>query len=428
MKILMVGNGGREHALLWRLVRDCPSGQFIVTRGTPGMTPLARSADVEPTNIQAICDLAAAEKVDLVVVGPEVPLARGLADRLTAAGVPVFGPSAAAARIETSKVFAKDLMREVGVPTAAYRTFSDFGPALEYARSFDGRCVVKADGLAAGKGAVVCRSLEQAEQALQGILLKREFGAAGDRVVIEELMQGEELSVLVLVDGARVAVLSPSQDHKAVGEGDTGPNTGGMGSYSPVGVATPELLAQVERTILLPVVRALAERGAPYRGCLYAGLMLTAEGPKVVEFNCRFGDPETQVVLPLLEGDLVELLTASATGSLAGLRCGIRQGAAVCVVLASGGYPGSYERGKEITFGPAAADCEDLIVFHAGTAEQEGRIVTAGGRVLGVTGLGRDVRAAAERAYGAVDDIAFTGRYCRRDIAWREIRRYGSGN
>ncbi len=428
MKILIVGSGGREHALLWRFSRDCPEAQFLITRGTPGACRLARSVAAQPTDIPAICELARSERVDLVVVGPEVPLERGLADSLAVAGIPVFGPTAAAARIETSKVFAKNLMLEAGVPTAAFRTFSEYEPALEYARGFDGRCVVKADGLAAGKGAVVCRGMEEAAGALETMLLKREFGAAGDRVVIEELMQGEELSVLALADGERVALLVPSQDHKAVGEGDTGPNTGGMGSYAPVGVATPELTAQVRDMILLPVLRALAGRGAAYRGCLYAGLMLTAEGPRVVEFNCRFGDPETQVVLPLLDGNLVELLQAAATGSLEGLRCAVKPGAAVCVVLASGGYPGSYARGKEISFGPEAQDCEDLIVFHAGTAEQEGRTVTAGGRVLGVTGLGQDVRSAAERAYRAVDQISFEGLYCRRDIAWREIRRSGSVN
>ncbi len=423
MKVLIVGNGGREHALLWRLAADSPESEFFITRGNPGTTALAKSVDVGPTDVDGVVRAAGEIGTGLVVVGPEVPLAEGLADRLIAAGRDVFGPVAGAAKIESSKVFSKRLMRDAGVPTAAFEVFTDLDPALAHIDNGPEQCVVKADGLAAGKGAIVCRSREEARAAVRTILAERVFGAAGDAVVIEEMMKGEELSVLALVDGKNVVPLVPSQDHKAVGEGDTGPNTGGMGCYAPVTIASGLLMGVVMHRILQPVVAELARRGTPYRGCLYAGLMICKDGPQVVEFNCRFGDPETQVVLPLLDGNLLELMKASAVGSLAGVEAGAKDGAAVCVVLASGGYPGSYEKGKKIGFGPALAGRDDIIVFHAGTAAEDGATVTSGGRVLGVTGLDENVAAAAARAYEGVDLISFENSYCRRDIAWREIER-----
>ena len=423
MKILIVGNGGREHALLWRLRRDRPEAEFFITRGTPGTEKLARSIDVAPTDAAAVAAAAEELEADLTVVGPEIPLEAGLADILTSRGRTVFGPSAAASRIECSKVFAKELMRSIGVPTAAFEKFTDLGRALDYVESGPEQCVVKADGLAAGKGAIVCRNREEAREALRQIMGERAFGKAGDAVVIEELMSGEELSLLALTDGKNVLPLAPSQDHKPVGEGDSGPNTGGMGAYAPVMIAGEKLVRDIVRRIMEPVVAELARRGTPYRGCLYAGLMLTSQGPRVVEFNCRFGDPETQAVAPLIEGDLVELMLESAEGSLAGAAIAAKPGAAVCVVLASGGYPGNYEKGKPITFDTTLEPAEDLIVFHAGTSRKAGRVVTAGGRVLGVTGLGEDVSRAAARAYQGLEKISFEGMYCRRDIARREIDR-----
>lgn len=423
MKVLIVGNGGREHALLWRLATDSPDSEFYITRGNPGTAGLAQSVDVAPADVDAVVRAANELETGLVVVGPEVPLAAGLADRLIEAGRDVFGPTAGAAKIESSKVFSKQLMRDAGVATAGFEVFTQAREALDYIESGPEQCVVKADGLAAGKGAVVCRSRQEARDAVNMIMADQAFGEAGNAVVIEELMEGEELSVLALSDGKNVLPLVPSQDHKAVGEGDTGPNTGGMGSYAPVAIATPLLMGTVLRQIMQPVVAELARRGTPYRGCLYAGLMITSEGPKVVEFNCRFGDPETQVVLPLLEGNLLELMKESAVGSLTGAQVGTKEGAAVCVVMASGGYPGSYEKGKKIEFGDKLAGRDDIVVFHAGTAEKDGDVVTAGGRVLGVTGLGRDVARAAAIAYEGVDMISFDNSYCRRDIAWREIER-----
>ncbi len=423
MRVLIVGNGGREHALLWRLAADSPESEFFITRGNPGTAALAQNVDVGPTDVDGVVRAAGEIGTGLVVVGPEVPLAGGLADRLIAAGRDVFGPVAGAAKIESSKVFSKRLMRDAGVPTAAFEVFTDLDPALAHIENGPEQCVVKADGLAAGKGAIVCRGKQEARDAVRTILAERVFGAAGAAVVIEEMMKGEELSVLALVDGKNVVPLVPSQDHKAVGEGDTGPNTGGMGCYAPVAIATGLLMGVVMHRILQPVVAELARRGTPYRGCLYAGLMICEDGPKVVEFNCRFGDPETQVVLPLLDGNLLELMKASAVGSLAGVEVGAKDGAAVCVVMASGGYPGSYGKGKEIGFGSALDSREDIIVFHAGTAAKDEATVTSGGRVLGVTGLDENVAAAAARAYEGVDLISFENSYYRRDIAWREIER-----
>lgn len=429
MKILVVGNGGREHALLWRMAADRPDAGFFITRGTPGTGALAKNIDLSPDNIPGLVQAVEELEIDLTVIGPEVPLAAGLADRLSERRRAAFGPTAAAARIETSKVFAKELMRKARVPTAGFEVFTVLEEALDYVEAGPESCVVKADGLAAGKGALVCRSKDEARNGLRQMMAERAFGPAGETVVIEELMTGEELSVLALVDGDEdnILPLVPSQDHKPVGEGDTGPNTGGMGAYAPVSVATPGLLSQIQETVLKPVVAALADLGCPYRGCLYAGLMLTDDGPKVVEFNCRFGDPESQVVVPLLEGDLVSLLEAAATGSLAGLDSSgqlFPERAAVCVVLASGGYPGSYDKGKSISFGPEVLERDDLLVFHAGTGySAEGRVVTAGGRVLGVTGIGNTVETAAETAYSAIGKISFEDMYFRRDIARREISR-----
>ncbi|HUG42132.1 MAG TPA: phosphoribosylamine--glycine ligase [Longimicrobiales bacterium] len=424
MKVLIAGNGGREHALLWKLHRDAPSARFFITRGNGGTAAFATHLPLDPGDIGGIARWADAEGVDLVVVGPEAPLAEGLVDALQQRRVPAFGPSADAAALEASKAFSKGVMRAAGVPTADYRVFTDPVAATAFIRERGAPLVVKASGLAAGKGALVCDREEDALQAVESMLRRHDFGEAGQEVVIEEFMRGEELSVFAIADGRDVLPMTPAQDHKRVGAGDTGPNTGGMGAYAPVSLAGPELLEEVRERILLPTLDEMRRRKRPFRGLLYAGLMLTEEGPKVVEFNCRFGDPETQAVLPLLDSSLLEPMLAIARGgSTRDLGLAWRPGAAVTTVLASGGYPGPYEKGREIRIPPDLEREEDVLVFHAGTARSDGRLVTAGGRVLAVTGLGGDVAAAARHSRDAAGRIDFEGRHFRPDIGWRELER-----
>lgn len=424
MRILVVGNGGREHALLWKLKRDRPGAEFFATRPNGGMADLAEGVEIAPGDIEALAGWAASRAIDLTVVGPEAPLAAGIADRFRAKGLPVFGPSAAAARIESSKAYAKELMRNSGVPTAEFRVFRDSGAAEDYIRERGAPIVVKASGLAAGKGAVVCESVDEALEAAGSMLRDLRFGEAGREVVVEECMRGEELSVFALADGKNVLSLLPSQDHKRIGEGDTGPNTGGMGAYAPVSLATPDLVAQVEEKILRPTLRAMEEGGCPFQGLLYAGLMLTDSGPKVVEFNCRFGDPETQAVLPLLDSSLLDLLsTIAESGSVAGRTLRWRPGGAVTTVLASQGYPGSYEKGKPIHLPETLAKDPDLLVFHAGTRMGEEGLTTSGGRVMAVTGLGDSLGDASRKSLLGADAVGFEGKYFRTDIGWREFAR-----
>ncbi len=424
MKLLIVGAGGREHALLWKLNRDAPSAEFFITGGNGGTHALAKHVSVDPGDVAAVARWADAEDVDLVVVGPEVPLADGVVDACHERGVPAFGPTAGAAEIEASKSFSKDVMREAGVPTAGFEVFTEVESALGYIQGLADPPVVKASGLAAGKGAIVCETHEAAADAVKRMLLAREFGTAGERVVIEERMRGEELSVFALTDGRDVVLLPPSQDHKRVGDGDIGPNTGGMGAYAPVSLVDDDLLGRVTEEILLPTLAELERRDRLFRGLLYAGLMLTDDGPKVVEFNCRFGDPETQAVLPLMESSLVDIMQAIARGgSVADTAIEVRDGAAVTTVLASGGYPGAYEKGKVIE-GADEVDAEDdLLVFHAGTARKNGQLVTDGGRVLAVTGLGPDFITAQARSRAGAERITFEGRQHRSDIGWRELDR-----
>jgi phosphoribosylamine---glycine ligase len=427
MKILIVGNGGREHALLWKLRRDAPEARFWATRPNPGMAPLAAAVDLAPDDVEGLAGWAEGAGITLTVVGPEVPLARGIAEAFKARGLPLFGPASGAARLESSKAFAKELMEEAGVPTAAHRTFTDWAEAEAYIAEQGAPIVVKASGLAAGKGAIVCTTVDEALEAAREMLEDGAFGDAGAEVVVEEFMEGEELSVFGITDGRRVTFLIPSQDHKRIGEGDTGPNTGGMGAYAPVSAATPELLDQVRDRIFLPTLDAMEAAGSRYRGVLYAGLMLTPDGPKVVEFNCRFGDPEAQVVLPLVEGPLLEQLVAVARGgSLENAAPLGASGAALNTVLASEGYPGSYEKGKEIRIPEEVARDEDILVFHAGTALDGDRLVTAGGRVLSVVGLGPDLAAAKERSLRGAEAIVFDGKTLRRDIGWRALEPEGA--
>ncbi len=424
MKILIVGNGGREHTLLWKLSRDAPAAELFITRGNGGTQAIARSVPFDPTDVAGIAAWSDSEDLDLVVVGPEAPLAAGLVDALHDRGVPAFGPTADAAAIEASKAFSKGVMRQAGVPTADYEVFTDVDAAARHIRERGAPIVVKASGLAAGKGAIVCETEDEALRAVGRMLQDHDFGAAGQQVVIEERMTGEELSVFALTDGREVILLAPSQDHKRVGEGDTGPNTGGMGAYAPVSLVDAALLDRIREQVLLPTLAEMRRRDRPFRGLLYAGLMLTDDGPQVVEFNCRFGDPETQAVLPLLESSLLEPMRAIARGSsLRDLSLDWADGAAVTTVLASGGYPGAYEKGKEIHVPDGLESDGELLVFHAGTARRDGRLVTAGGRVLAVTGLGPDFQTAVDRSRRGAERITFDGRQYRSDIGWRELAR-----
>ncbi len=416
----MVGNGGREHALLWKLRQDAPSAEFWATRPNPGMTPLAKAVDLAPEDVDGLTAWVEGNEPTLTVIGPEVPLASGLADALRKRSLPVFGPTAGAARIESSKAFAKELMVKVGVATAGHRTFTRWPQAEAYISDVGGPVVVKASGLAAGKGAIVCPSTEEALDAARSMLTAESFGPAGSEIVVEEFMEGEELSVFGITDGRHVVLLLPTQDYKRIGEGDTGPNTGGMGACAPVPIADPEMIEEVRRSVFLPVLDGLENGATPFRGLLYAGLMITDEGPKVVEFNCRFGDPETQALLPLMESSLLDLMLPVARGgSIEGATCAWRPGAALNTVLASEGYPGSYEKDKEIQIPENLAEADGIEIFHAGTRQEDGRLLTNGGRVLSVVGVGADLEEARDRSLFAADRVEFEGKTLRRDIGWR---------
>lgn len=419
MNILVIGSGGREHALFWKLSESPQTERIYAIPGNPGMGEMT---DIAVTDNAAILQFAKEKDIGLVVVGPEVPLMNGLVDDLEAAGIPAFGPRANAAEIEGSKSFAKDLMKKYGIPTARYEVFVEAEAARAYIRSEGAPIVVKADGLAAGKGVVVAMTEQEALDAVDAIMEHNSFGDAGARVVIEEFMEGEEASLLAFTDGTVIRPMISAQDHKRAFDGDKGPNTGGMGTYAPAPVMTPELTERAVEEILKPTISAMEKEGRAYRGCLYLGLMITADGPKVVEFNARFGDPETQVVLPLLDGDLVQIMHACADGTLADVPIRWKDGAAVCVVLSAGGYPASYEKGNEI-YGIGNAEKLGALVFHAGTAKKNGKIVTNGGRVLGVVGMGKDIASAVQSAYDAVDQISFKGEYHRKDIAHRALNR-----
>lgn len=417
MKVLIVGNGGREHALAWALGK---TADVVATPQNPGIAAMGKCESVGVDDFDGIVNLAKEEKADLVVVGPELPLVLGLSDRLKEEGIPVFGPSKAAAQLEGDKKFAKELMAKYNIPTAEYEAFTEIGPAEAYIDKNGAPIVIKATGLAAGKGAIVCQTVEDAKTAARSMLVDNKFGDAGKEIVIEECMAGEEASILAVTDGKTIRILPSSQDHKRVFDNDEGPNTGGMGAYSPALCVSDDLLKTVEETILRPTIDAMAKEGCAYSGVLYAGLMLTEAGPKVVEFNCRFGDPETQAVLPLVDGDLAQALLACARGDLASVDLKAGKGSAVCVVMASGGYPGSYEKGRAIT-GLDAGE-EKLVVFHAGTRKDNDSIVTAGGRVLGVTALGDGLKDAIDRAYGGVGKIQFEGMQYRRDIGGKGLK------
>jgi len=422
VRVLLVGAGGREHALAWKLAQSPRLTALLAAPGNPGIARHARCLQVETEDLDGLVQTVERERVDLTVIGPEGPLVAGLADRLTDKGHAVFGPVAAAAALEGSKVFAKALMARHGIPTARFEPFDDAARARRFCRALGAPLVVKADGLAAGKGAIVCATLDEADDAIARCLERREFGDSGARVIVEEFLQGQEISFFALVNGVSAAPLAAAEDHKAVFDGDRGPNTGGMGAFSPVPALGTALQGRIMTTIVEPTVAALTAQGAPYRGVLFVQLMLTADGPRVVEFNCRFGDPECQVILALSSGDLLPLLSAAARGEPLPAPAGPRPGAAVCVNIASGGYPGRYATGHEITGVDAAEAVPGVRVFHAGTAVCDGRLVTAGGRVLGVTAVGADVARAIEAAYDAVGKIHFEGMHCRTDIGRRPGR------
>ena len=423
MKLLVVGGGGREHAIVKKLKESDLCSEILCAPGNGGIAADARCVPVAATDIDGQVELAKAEQVDYVVVAPDDPLALGLVDKLAEAGIPAFGPSAAAARIEASKVFSKNLMKKYGIPTAEYEVFDEPAKALDYIRA-KGKypVVVKADGLALGKGVLICESEEAAREALHEMMEEKVFGASGSRVVVEEFLTGPEVSVLAFADGKTLKPMVSSMDHKRALDGDQGLNTGGMGTVAPNPCYTAEAAAECEKTIFAPTMAAMAAEGCPFKGCLYFGLMLTPDGPKVIEYNCRFGDPETQVVLPLLKSDLLRVMLTCTEGKLSETPVEFSSESAACVILASGGYPEHYEKGKEISgLENGQLPGGEAMVYHAGTALKDGRLVTSGGRVLGVTATAPDLAAALEKAYAAADNISFEGLHRRSDIGRRAL-------
>lgn len=422
MKILVIGSGGREHAIVWKLAQSPLADEIYCAPGNAGIAELADCVNIPADDVDALLEFARAENIGLTVVGPEAPLAAGIVDKFTAAGLKIFGPSQKAAMIEGSKALAKEIMEKYGIPTAKYAAFTDKAAALAYLDENPAPIVVKADGLAAGKGVVVAMTMAEAKEAVESMLSGNAFGSAGARVVIEEYLEGEEVSVLAFSDGKTVLPMVSAQDHKRVFDDDKGPNTGGMGAYSPAPIYTPQLAEQVLQQVLQPAVDGLRQEGRLYKGVLYAGLMLTKQGVKVLEFNARFGDPETQAVLMRLKSDLVEIMLAVIDERLHEYKLTWTDEAAVCVVMASGGYPGSYAKGQTISGLEAAAKLEDTLVFHAGTKFSGQQVVSDGGRVLGVTACAPSIKAAIDKAYEAVDLISWPDCFCRRDIGAKALR------
>lgn len=413
MKILVVGGGGREHAIIWKLLQNKDITEIHCTPGNGGISDVAVCKDISATDLVGIAAYVQQERFDLVIVAPDDPLYMGLVDKLNAMGIRAFGPTKRAAEIEGSKVYAKELMKNYGIPTAAYEVFSEADSATAYVKTCKLPVVVKADGLALGKGVIICRTVQQALDALQHIMIDKSFGEAGNRVVIEEFIKGPEVSVLSFCDGKTILPMASAQDHKRAYDNDKGPNTGGMGTFSPSPKYTPQVQKLVEETIIRPTVDALNAEGRSFKGIIFFGLMLTSNGPKLLEYNARFGDPEAQVVLPRLKNDLLDVMNAVIDGTLDQIELEWDDRSAVCVVMASGGYPGKYSKGVKIT---GLTDTEDAIVFHAGTAKKDGRYITNGGRVLGITALGKDINEAREKAYNAVGKITFDGAQYRKDI------------
>jgi phosphoribosylamine---glycine ligase len=425
MRVLIIGSGGREHALAWKLAQSPLLEKLYCAPGNAGIAAVAECVDLAVDQIEALKDWALEKKIDLTIVGPEGPLVLGIADLFRREGLKVFGPGKQGAQLEGSKVWAKRKMKRWGIPTAEFTVFDDFDDARHHLSRFYGKpVVIKADGLAAGKGVTVASGPAEAEQALYDIMIERAFGEAGNRVIIENCLSGEEVSVLAVTDGKQFIVLPSAQDHKAIGEGDKGRNTGGMGAYSPAPIYDKELARRTEEEVFRPLLKGFQEMGIDFRGVLYAGLMVSKDQFNVLEFNVRFGDPETQAILPRLQSDLLPLLLAAAEGDLKGIKPEWKDDPAVCVVLSSGGYPGDYATGFPIEGLDKISEAADdqVAVFHAGTEVRDGRIVTTGGRVLGVTAWGGDLRQALDRVYGAAEKISYNGSYYRRDIAHRALR------
>jgi phosphoribosylamine--glycine ligase len=419
LRVLVVGGGGREHALVWKISQSPRVKEIYCAPGNAGIGELARCINIPAENIDELVEFALKNKIDLTVVGPEVPLTLGIVDKFLANGLKVFGPTQRAAEIEGSKAFSKELMAKYQIPTAKYQVFTGVQQAKDFIKELGVPCVVKADGLAAGKGVMVCFTLEEALKAVDDILIENKFGKAGSKVVVEEFLEGQEVSMLAFTDGKTVIPMVSAQDHKRAFDNDQGPNTGGMGAYSPAPVYTTQIHETVEKDILRATIDAMGGEGRPFKGVLYAGLMLTENGPKVLEFNARFGDPETQVVLPRLKTDIVDIMEAVVAGELDKINVEWYEEAAVCVVMASGGYPEGYEKGKVITGLEKVP--EDVLVFHAGTKKDKGQIVTNGGRVLGVTALGKDLQGAINKAYQGVEKIDFAGMHYRKDIGAKAL-------
>ncbi len=423
MKILIVGGGGREHALAWKIAQSPMVKKLFCAPGNPGIAKVAKCVDIKTGNIDELYNFALKQKIDLTVVGPEDALAAGIVDKFRDGRLGIFGPSKRASIIEGSKVFAKTLMRKHGIPTADFKVFEDVKQAKKYAATCKFPLVIKADGLAKGKGVFVCKTLDDANKHLDDIMKGKIFGEAGNKVIIEEFLSGEEVSILAVTDGKTIVPLSSAQDHKAVYDCDKGPNTGGMGAYSPVPLVTDELQFSIEENILVPVVHAMKKENRPYRGVIYAGLMITSSGTKVLEFNARFGDPETQVLLMRMKSDLVPLLLSTAKNKLEDVAIKWNDGVSVCVVMASKGYPDSYEKGLPISGLETLKGLDNVHVFHAGTSLKDGKIVTNGGRVLGVTALGKDIQEAQKTVYDAIRKISFEGAHYRRDICAKAMKR-----
>ena len=427
MRVLVIGSGGREHALCWKLKQSEKLTRLYAAPGNPGMAELAECFPVPTTDLEGLLALSKRLEIDLTVVGPEDPLAAGIVDLFEGAGMKIFGPSRRAAEIESSKMFALDLMHRHGIPTADYATFTDSRSAEAYLALKDPPIVVKVDGLAAGKGAIVCCTINEAKQTVHRILDQGDFGSAGNTLVIMDYLEGEEASIFAITDGEEVAILAPAQDHKRVFDGDKGPNTGGMGAYAPTPIVSEDVMSDVKKRIILPTLRALKADGRLYKGVLYAGIILTVDGPKVIEFNCRFGDPETQVVLPILEEDLLDISMAVLENRVKDIRLSPPRRGAACVVAASEGYPGDYPKGRVISGLDEVSKIGETFVFHAATSRSRSQISTAGGRVLGLSARASDLPSAIAKTYEAIQHIHFEGMYYRRDIGRRALKRL-SGN
>ncbi|KAA3606543.1 MAG: phosphoribosylamine--glycine ligase [Calditrichaeota bacterium] len=421
MNVLLIGSGGREHSLALSISKSPNLQKLICIPGNPGISETCESIQVSISDFDSINEIVVSNSIDLIIVGPEQPLAEGIQDYFTEKGILVFGPSQKAAQIESSKAFAKDLMKKYGIPTAAYEICNSFSESLVTLKKFNEQVVVKVSGLAGGKGAIVCQSHTEARQALKDIFTEKSYGEAGSSVVLEEFMEGEEVSLFAFCDGKDYVLLSSAQDHKRIYEGDKGANTGGMGAYSPAPIATKELIEEAKNKIISPTLEALNKEGIPYIGVLYAGLMVTNEGAKVVEFNCRLGDPETQVVLPLVKSDTLELMFQCAKGDVSNYKLELSDKFASTVVLASKGYPFSYSKGKEIKLHPNFENSDSQILFHAGTKLENGKLLTNGGRVLACTGIGNSVKESLDLAYDLVEKVEFAGKTFRKDIGWRAL-------